>query len=351
MGKSNLWVKTLNYDLLMIYLRMCILYAIYHAIKNMIEIYFKDSEVKKIDSYDEIEFKSSSILSIRCIEINDFDLQQMANRFDLDLTSFKKQEDIEISSHYVESEEQLSLSFTIPSYSLGTLFEEKDIHILIKNKIVFTFIPREIEESFNQLTRHIYGFNSPNLTSHYQLLVFQIGIISDYFADIVELISKKIKELFQKTLKSKQFKETDLDYITELRFNNLLVRESLSEFQRIILLMNKSNKTEGYAVNKLSAEIEDLTVISEYIQYNFNRLEDLTGNINSKIELEQNRIFKILTIITVCISLPTLIVGIYGMNFKHMPELEWLLGYPIIVLVLILSFLIPLIYFKRKKWF
>ena len=142
-----------------------------------------------------------------------------------------------------------------------------------------------------------------------------------------------------------------MDYITELRFNNLLVRESLSEFQRIILLLNKSNNTEGYAVNKLSAEIEDLTVISEYIQYNFNRLEDLTGNINSKIELEQNRIFKILTIITVCISLPTLIVGIYGMNFKHMPELEWLLGYPIIVLVLILSFLIPLIYFKRKKWF
>jgi magnesium transporter len=317
----------------------------------MIEIYFKDSEVKNIDSYDENEFKSSSILSIRCIEINDFDLQQLANRFDLDLTSFKKQEDIEISSHYVESEEQLSLSFTIPSYSLGPFFEEKDIHILIKNKIVFTFIPRDIEESFNQLTRHIYGFKSPNLTSNYQLLVFQIGIISDYFADIVELISKKIKELFQKTLKSKQFKETDLDYITELRFNNLLVRESLSEFQRIILLMNKSNNTEGYAVNKLSAEIEDLTVISEYIQYNFNRLEDLTGNINSKIELEQNRIFKILTIITVCISLPTLIVGIYGMNFKHMPELEWLLGYPIIVLVLILSFLIPLIYFKRKKWF
>ena len=72
---------------------------------------------------------------------------------------------------------------------------------------------------------------------------------------------------------------------------------------------------------------------------------------NSKIELEQNKIFKILTIITVCISLPTLIVGIYGMNFKHMPELKWVLGYPIIVLVLILSFIFPLIYFKRKKWF
>ncbi|NQU33208.1 MAG: hypothetical protein HQ521_08240, partial [Bacteroidetes bacterium] len=41
----------------------------------------------------------------------------------------------------------------------------------------------------------------------------------------------------------------------------------------------------------------------------------------------------------------------YGMNFKHMPELKWVLGYPIVVLVLILSFIFPLIYFKRKKWF
>jgi len=77
----------------------------------------------------------------------------------------------------------------------------------------------------------------------------------------------------------------------------------------------------------------------------------LNGNINSKIELEQNKIFKILTIITVCISLPTLIAGIYGMNFIYMPELKWILGYPIIVLVLLLSFIFPLIYFKRKKWF
>jgi magnesium transporter len=53
-------------------------------------------------------------------------------------------------------------------------------------------------------------------------------------------------------------------------------------------------------------------------------------NINSKIDLEQNKIFRTLTIITVCISLPTL-AGIYGMNFKKMPELDWDFGYPLAV--------------------
>ena len=317
----------------------------------MIEIYFKNNDILKYKSIDEIEYLPNDIFSIRFVDFVNSDLDLISEKFDLDLTSFSKKEDIEISSHYIESPDQLSLNFTIPSYSLNNFFEEKDIYILIKNEIVFTFLSSEIEENLNQLTQFIYNFENTKFDSYHQLFIFQIGVISDYYADIVELISKKIRDLFQNTLKSKQFKENDLDYIAELRFNNLLIRESLSEFQRILLLFKKSYKNKDNTFIKISEELEDLTVIADYLQYNFNRLDDLNGNINSKIELEQNKIFKTLTMITVCISLPTLIVGIYGMNFIYMPELKWVLGYPIIVLVLILSFILPLVYFKRKKWF
>ncbi len=317
----------------------------------MIEIYYKNNDIKKYKSIDEFEYFPDKIFSIRFIGFINSDLEAISKKFGLDLTSFSRSEDLEISSHYIESIDQLSLNFTIPSYSMSEFFEEKDIYILIKNDIVFTFLSLEIEDSLNQLSKFIYSFENTKFDTYHQLFIFQIGVISDYYADIVELISKKIKDLFQKTLKSKQFKENDLDYIAELRFNNLLIRESLSEFQRILLLLKKSDKNKDNIFKKVGEEIDDLTVIADYLQYNFNRLDDLNGNINSKIELEQNKIFKILTIITVCISLPTLIVGIYGMNFKHMPELKWVLGYPIVVLVLILSFIFPLIYFKRKKWF
>ncbi len=317
----------------------------------MIEIYYRNNDIKKYKSIHEIEYLPNKIFSIRFIGFIDSDLEAISEKFGLDLTSFSKKEDLEISSHYIESIDQLSLNFTIPSYSAGNFFEEKDIYILIKNDIVFTFLSFEIEDSLNQLTKFIYSFENTRFETYHQLFIFQIGVISDYYADIVELISKKIIDLFQKTIKSKQFKEKDLDYITELRFNNLLIRESLSEFQRILLLLKKSDKNKDNIFIKVGEEIDDLTVIADYLQYNFNRLDDLNGNINSKIELEQNKIFKILTIITLCISLPTLIAGIYGMNFKYMPELNWILGYPIIVLVLILSFIFPIFYFKRKKWF
>ena len=317
----------------------------------MIEIYYKNNNIKRYKSIDEIEYLSDKIFSIRFIGFINSDLKAISQKFGLDLSSFSKREDIEISSHYIESVDQLSLNFTIPNYSTNNSFEENDIYILIKNDIVFTFLSSDIEDSLNQLTQFIYIFENTKFDNYHQLFLFQIGVISDYYADIVELISKKIKDLFQETLQSKQFKETDLDYITELRFNNLLIRESLSEFQRILLLLKKSNNNMDNSSVKLNEEIYDLTVIADYLQYNFNRLDDLNGNINSKIELEQNKIFKILTIITVCISLPTLIVGIYGMNFKHMPELEWVFGYPIIVFVLLLSFILPLTYFKKRKWF
>jgi magnesium transporter len=139
--------------------------------------------------------------------------------------------------------------------------------------------------------------------------------------------------------------------LTELNFSNLLVRESLSEYMRILILLKRNQVYRDIVGQEISLELADLKVVSEHIQYNFDRLDDLKENINSKIELEQNRIFKILTMITVCISLPTLIAGIYGMNFVYMPELNWAFGYPLVLILLVISFILPLIYFRGKKWF
>ena len=135
-----------------------------------------------------------------------------------------------------------------------------------------------------------------------------------------------------------------------LNFNNLLIKESISNFQRILHLLIQNKFEEKTITNKINLELNDIAVISDHIQFNFDRLDDLKENINSKIDLEQNSIFRTLTIITVCISLPTLIAGIYGMNFKNIPELEWRFGYPVAIGLMIISFIIAVIYFKLKKW-
>ena len=71
---------------------------------------------------------------------------------------------------------------------------------------------------------------------------------------------------------------------------------------------------------------------------------------HAQLEVRQNRIMTLLTVVTTIFMPLTLIVGWYGMNFRYMPELEWRFGYPVVILVSITIAVACLLFFKRKKW-
>jgi len=316
----------------------------------MIELYLKNNEVRKLELISDINYEASDIFNIRIIDFSEKELRQISEKFDIDTSIFYQKEDIEISSHFLRSIDQLSFNFSIPNYNSDTLFKEEEIFIIIKKEVVFYFLSSNIDENFINLTNTRYDFTSIDFKSHLEHFVFQIGIISDYYADLTEFISKRVKQFYANILNSKKFNPDDLDLIMILNFNNLLIKESINNFQRILHLLIQNKFEEQIITNKINLELDDIAVISDHIQFNFDRLDDLKENINSKIDLEQNSIFRTLTIITVCISLPTLIAGIYGMNFKSIPELEWRFGYPIAIGLMIISLVMAAIYFKQKKW-
>jgi magnesium transporter len=70
----------------------------------------------------------------------------------------------------------------------------------------------------------------------------------------------------------------------------------------------------------------------------------------SSISNRMNEIMKVLTIIATIFIPLTFIVGLYGMNFKYMPELSWLWGYPLVLTLMLAVAVFMLIYFRRKKW-
>jgi len=316
----------------------------------MIELYLKTNEVKKLNSISEINYKAEDIFNVRIIDATEKVLTEISDKFDIDISIFNQKEDIEISSHYLKSPDQLSFNFSIPNYNSDTLFKEEEVFIIIKKEVVFYFLSSNIDGNFVNLTKTRYDFTSTNFNSHLEHFVFQIGIISDYYADLTEIISKRVKQFYGNILNSKKFASKDLDLIMILNFNNLLIKESISNFQRILHLLLHNKFEEEIITKKINLELDDIAVISDHIQFNFDRLDDLKENINSKIDLEQNSIFRTLTIITVCISLPTLIAGIYGMNFKNIPELDWRFGYPAAIGLMVISFIIAVVYFKMKKW-
>ena len=94
----------------------------------------------------------------------------------------------------------------------------------------------------------------------------------------------------------------------------------------------------------------DVQSLADHIGYLSTKITFLLDATLGMINNEQNTIIKIFSVLAVALMPPTLVGTIYGMNFKHIPELEWLWGYPLALLLMVLSALLPWLYFKRKGW-
>jgi len=131
------------------------------------------------------------------------------------------------------------------------------------------------------------------------------------------------------------------------------VRESLVSIGRLLLFL--ANEAEGMRWHKdvrlqLQANQRDVLSLSDHATYLSNKITFLIDAMLGVVTIEQNNIIKIFSIAAVALMPPTLIASIYGMNFKHMPELEWTFGYPYAVGLMICSAILPFVIFKWKKW-
>ncbi|HEX2512511.1 MAG TPA: CorA family divalent cation transporter, partial [Xanthobacteraceae bacterium] len=81
-----------------------------------------------------------------------------------------------------------------------------------------------------------------------------------------------------------------------------------------------------------------------------NKITFLLDALLGVVSLEQNNIIKLFSVMAVVMMPPTLIASVYGMNFGHMPELNWQLGYPFALLLMVIAGALPYLYFKYRRW-
>jgi magnesium transporter len=95
---------------------------------------------------------------------------------------------------------------------------------------------------------------------------------------------------------------------------------------------------------------QDILSLSDQTSFVFSNINFLLDTVLGMINIEQNSIIKIFSVAAVVFLPPTLVASIYGMNFDLMPELRWELGYPLAILLMIASAVLPYLYFKRRGW-
>jgi magnesium transporter len=140
------------------------------------------------------------------------------------------------------------------------------------------------------------------------------------------------------------------------RMGNLIskTRESLVSINRMLIFFSQidegkylSKKEHRLRFRNLSREIHSLTEYANFLSQRNSFLLDATlGMLN----VEQNMIIKVFTVAAAVFFPPTLIASVYGMNFKDIPELSWSFGYPLSILIMVLSAVLPYYYFKKKGW-
>jgi magnesium transporter len=129
------------------------------------------------------------------------------------------------------------------------------------------------------------------------------------------------------------------------------IRDALLGIGRIVAFLESG--IEGappVSAARMKAIRADVTSLTDYEAHLSAKVQFLLDATLGFINIEQNEIVKTLTIASVVGIPPVLVVGIYGMNFRVMPELSWSLGYPMAVVLVVVSALIPVVWFKRRGW-
>ncbi|TLD84559.1 magnesium/cobalt transporter CorA [Helicobacter sp. MIT 11-5569] len=303
---------------------------------------------ESIHSIEAIEV-SADILWIDLLHPSAQEIAYISKTYLLDIPTKEEREEIEESARYWESSETV----TINTYFLTRPNEENTLHnetitFLITHNILFTVRYSEFKV-FDEIQQRVLA-SPKNFEDGFDLIakIFELRVEKD--ADMLESIAKQTRLLRRAVVFDKKLGDDILENLSILQEMHLSLRDSLFDKRLAIAALLRTNKADLEVKKGLGIVLKDINSLVEFTNVNMNILDNIQTLFSSQINIEQNKTIKIFTVVTVAMMPPTLIATIYGMNFQHMPELEWTYSYPIVLGVMIISTVLPILYFKKKKW-
>ncbi len=132
------------------------------------------------------------------------------------------------------------------------------------------------------------------------------------------------------------------------------VRESMVSIERVLLYLSanfrRTKKAASSLVPEWRSSIRDVQAIEEHATFLSSKLQFMLNATLGLVSIEQNKIIKLFSVVSVVMMPPTLVASSYGMNFRNMPELEWSYGYPMALGMMVLFAILPYLLFRWKKW-
>ncbi|MDU1668780.1 MAG: magnesium transporter CorA family protein, partial [Bradyrhizobium sp.] len=200
---------------------------------------------------------------------------------------------------------------------------------------------------------------APGITGEMVLMELLDAVI-DRCADILERVGADIDQVSHEIFEPNNERHGHAKQYSQIliaigRKGDLTskVRESLVSIGRLVTFL--SAVVEGVKWSKdmreqLKTMQRDVASLTDHASYLAGKITFVLDAMLGVVNLEQNNIIKLFSVMAVVLMPPTLIASIYGMNFKSMPELEWAHGYPMALVLMLICAIVPYYIFKLKKW-
>jgi magnesium transporter len=193
-----------------------------------------------------------------------------------------------------------------------------------------------------------------------ELLIALLEAMIDRVADILEVHSAEVDRISRMIFAAqtgKRRQRVDLQRTIRVIGNEgnhfSALRESIVSISRMVLYFNQAvaqHAKAGQLRETLTEISRDLASLADHASFMANKITFLLDATLGMISIQQNQIIKLFSVAAVVFLPPTLIASIYGMNFRNLPELSWELGYPMALGLMVVSAVLPFLYFKRKGW-
>ncbi|MBN9604246.1 MAG: magnesium transporter CorA family protein [Afipia felis] len=204
------------------------------------------------------------------------------------------------------------------------------------------------------------GRSCPSGITGDTILLDLLDAIIDRSADILERLGSDVdtvsNDIFEPSADRGHARKYSQILLTIGRKGDLTskVRESLVSIGRVISFVTVELDQNGRWSKEQKAQFKtmqrDVQSLTDHASYLSNKITFVLDAMLGVVNLEQNNIIKLFSVMAVVLMPPTLIASIYGMNFKIMPELEWQHGYSLALVAMLFAAVLPYMFFKWKKW-
>ena len=303
-----------------------------------LKIFYKDSEkikvARSITALKQLDKKD--IIWIDLLDVSDKTEDTLEGFLKIDIQEDEEMEEIEMSSRYIQTDD----SIVANSNFLHTNFDVEPVNFILKNSILVTSHDHELG-SFNETVKRMF-VNTRNFPTGFHVLVALMETRVEKDADMIEDTTDLITELSTTINASDHVDQDILIQIKNLQEKVTILRQNIMDKQRVISNFLKCDFFPEELQPRLTMVIKDINSLFEYTRFGFDRLDYLQDTFLGLVNIEQNKIIKIFTVVNVIFLPPTLIASMYGMNFTNMPELDWKFGYPFSIGLMIVFTLIVL---------